>query len=157
MLDPITIAIPGAIAGTGAEVLLKFLKPYVVTFLQGVKARHRQLQQQQQQQRAGKCLPTITAAQILEEELNKRRQEAAPSERDVSEDDSTNERLHITMSTSALKQHRNKLRSDLAEDVRVLSVSGLGGRGKSSLLKAFFSRINNQGQCYMHTPSYTCC
>jgi predicted ATPase len=158
VMDPITISILSAIAGTGADILIKFLKPDVVTFLQGVKARQRQRQlQQQQQQRAGESVQTTTAAQILEEELIKRRQEAAPSGRDVSEVDSTNERLHNTMGASALKQHRNKLRSDLAEDVRVVSVSGLGGRGKSSLLKAFFSRINNQGQCYMHTPSYACC
>jgi ABC-type transport system involved in cytochrome bd biosynthesis fused ATPase/permease subunit len=141
-MDPLTISILSAIAATGADILIKFLKPHVVTFLQGVLARH-------QQQRVGKSCQSATAAQILEEKLNKRRQEAASSERNVSEDDITNERLHITMSISALKQHRFKLRSDLAEDVRVVSISGLGGRGKSSLLQAFFSHhTNNQGQCY---------
>jgi hypothetical protein len=126
MMDPITISILSAIAATGAEILIKFLKPHVTKFLRDVLSRHRQLQQS-----AGGSVRAITAPQLLKEELNKRKQELAPPQRRVPACavDSTNERLHITLSTSALKQHRIKLRADLADDVHIVSISGLGGRG----------------------------
>jgi hypothetical protein len=142
-MDPITISILGAIAATGAEILVKFLKPYVTKFLRDVLSRHRQLQQS-----AGGSVRAITAPQLLKEELDKQKQELAPPQRRVPAYavDSTNERLHITLSTSALKQHRIKLRADLADDVHIVSISGLGGRGKSSLLQNYLAFTNNTGQ-----------
>jgi hypothetical protein len=58
------------------------------------------------------------------------------------------ENLHITMSTSALKQYRTELRADLADDVHIVSISGPGGCEKSFLLHNYLSHTNNnQGQC----------
>jgi ABC-type cobalamin/Fe3+-siderophores transport system ATPase subunit len=58
------------------------------------------------------------------------------------------------MSTSALKQYRTELRADLADDVHIVSISGPGGRGKSSLLQNYLSYTNNdKGQCYTQALS----
>jgi hypothetical protein len=149
-MDPISITILGAIAATGADMLMKFLKPYVVTFMEGVRQKAGQMLLEQQQQRAGGRVraittPQITTPQILNEELNKRKESVLLSERrpGVSADDDANERLHLTMSASALKQHRIRSRADLADDVRIVSISGLGGRGKSSLLRNYLTHTNN--------------
>eukprot|EP00953_Heterococcus_sp_UTEX-ZZ885_P041214 21039-Heterococcus_DN1.PRE.1 len=153
-MDPITIAIVSAVAATGAEMLMKFLKPHAVKMIERLKEsrEQRKLQTSGARKHSSSSTqreseqPAVTAHNQFERELERYKTESArrlcaiegalPS--------GQRDQLHITFGTSALEHYRAELRAGLADDVRIVSMSGLGGRGKSSLLQNYLTYTNNQ-------------
>jgi predicted ribonuclease YlaK len=90
-------------------------------------------------------------------ERNKAKFERRISEAEGALANAHRDKIHVTMSNTKVKQYRTVLRADLADDVHIVSVSGLGGRGKSSLLQDYLSSTyNNQGQCVTPKQSHKC-